>query len=195
MSKYENETLLELFIFETLELITQLENIALESEYGNAIGEKINEIFRIVHTIKSSASMMNFDNIASLSHSLEDVFYYIRENEPKNVNYSVLTDIVLRGADFIKNAINQFQAGHESIQDVSVIVREINEFLALLKNNDTPIYPQSGNAFSLNNEGLSKHMTIPEKTVLRPLYSLKTAVKWKTSVLLMFCTALKKLLK
>jgi len=156
MSKYENETLLELFIFETLELITQLENIALESEYGNAIGEKINEIFRIVHTIKSSASMMNFDNIASLSHSLEDVFYYIRENEPKNVNYSVLTDIVLRGADFIKNAINQFQAGHESIQDVSVIVREINEFLALLKNNDTPIYPQSGNAFSLNNEGLSK---------------------------------------
>lgn len=136
--------MLELFIFETFELISQLENIALTSEKGNAIENKINEIFRIVHTIKSSAAMMNFDNIASLSHSMEDVFYYIRENHPKNVDYSALTDIVLRSADFIKNEINQIQLGNEPNHEASlIIVQEINEFLSILKNNDNLVYQQT----------------------------------------------------
>jgi len=150
MNDLENEPMLDVFLFETFELISQLENIALTSEKGNAIEAKINEIFRIVHTIKSSAAMMNFESIASLSHSMEDVFYYIRENQPRNVDYSALTDIVLRGVDFIKNQVNQIQAGNEPNRDASIIVQEIREFLSSLKNDDNLICQQTKETLSIN---------------------------------------------
>ena len=40
----------------------------------------INEIFRIMHTIKGSSGVMMYDNIMKVSHKLEDIFYYLREN-------------------------------------------------------------------------------------------------------------------
>jgi two-component system chemotaxis sensor kinase CheA len=143
MKNLENEPMLEMFIFETLELITQLENIAINSEKTSTIESQVDEVFRIVHTVKGSAAMMNFENIASLSHSMEDAFYYIRENRPKNVDYSALTDIVLRAADFIKNEVNQIQAGRNPDNDASEIVQEINEFLSLLKDNDESDYRET----------------------------------------------------
>ncbi len=133
----QKDPLLELFVFETLEMISQLESIAINSEKANAIESQINEMFRIVHTIKSSAAMMNFGNIASLSHSLEDAFYHIRENRPKGVDYSILADVVLKSADFIKNEVDIIQSGGTEGQDASVIEREINEFLSLLENNES----------------------------------------------------------
>jgi len=140
---HENETLFEMFIFETLELISQLEEIALISEKGNSVKNRINELFRIVHTIKGSAAMMNYDNIVTLSHSLEDVFCYMRENRPINVNYSVLTDIILRSAGFIKNEVNQIQEGNVPYRDASFIVREIEQFLAAIKNDEKLITQES----------------------------------------------------
>ena len=134
MNSLERDPIIELFVFETLELLLQLENITLSSEEANAIESHINEVFRIVHTIKGSAAMMNFENIASLTHSLEDAFYHIRENRPENVDYSALTEVVLKSADFIKNEVNKIQSGSDLDNDVSVIVQEINEFLSLLKN-------------------------------------------------------------
>lgn len=148
----DNEPMLELFIFETLELISQLESIILNSEEANAIESEINEVFRTVHTIKGSAAMMNFENIASLSHSLEDAFYYIRENHPENVDYSVLADVVLRSTDFIKSEVNQIQFGSNPDNDVSAIVQEIKEFLFLLKNNNG-LQNQGTKSTSLNKQG------------------------------------------
>ncbi|HHY70765.1 MAG TPA: chemotaxis protein CheA [Thermoanaerobacterales bacterium] len=129
----ENDPMLDLFVFETLELLSQLENIILNSEKANTAEAHINEIFRIVHTIKGSASMMDFKNIALLSHLLEDAFHYMREKRPKIVDYSVLADIVLRSTDFIKNEVNKIQTGSNPDSDVSKIVQEIKEFISLLK--------------------------------------------------------------
>jgi two-component system chemotaxis sensor kinase CheA len=75
VSGFDKSSMLELFVFEILDLLSQLENVILNSEEKNAIEAQINEIFRIIHTIKGSASMMGYSNISSLSHSLEDAFY------------------------------------------------------------------------------------------------------------------------
>jgi two-component system chemotaxis sensor kinase CheA len=123
----------DLFVFETLELISQLESIILNSEKAKTTGAQINEVFRIVHTIKGSASMMNFKNIVSLSHFLEDAFSYLREEHPESVNYSTFADVVLRSADFIKNEVNKIQAGIDPDSDAFTIVREIKKVLSLLK--------------------------------------------------------------
>ncbi len=104
MSKnFENEPMLEIFIYETTQIIDQLEQVIMNGEKaGTLLDEDINEIFRYMHTIKGSAAMMLFNNIATVAHKMEDLFYFIREKGPKNLDYGPLLDKVLEGVDFIK---------------------------------------------------------------------------------------------
>ncbi len=96
------EPMLEMFIFETFEMIEQLQQLIIDSEKNKKIEtDAINEIFRIMHTIKGSSGMMMFDNIANISHTIEDLFYFIRESKPKKIDYSILTDLVLEGSDLL----------------------------------------------------------------------------------------------
>ncbi len=77
---YTSEPLLEMFIFETEQNIEQLEQIIIDSEDQRAYSsDSVNEIFRIMHTIKGSAAMMSFNEISSLAHKVEDMFYFIRD--------------------------------------------------------------------------------------------------------------------
>lgn len=136
MSNYDNEHMVELFVYETMDLVSQLEMMALSGEEGNDLEANINDIFRIMHTLKGSAAMMGYENLSSLSHALEDVFYYIRENHPGNIDYSTLTDIVLRCSDYIKNEINQIQSGNAPDRNPSELEQEIREFLSQLTSHD-----------------------------------------------------------
>ncbi|HCR39329.1 MAG TPA: chemotaxis protein CheA, partial [Lachnospiraceae bacterium] len=72
------------FLFESSQLIEQLEQAILSSDKDNCYtGAAINEIFRIMHTIKGSAAMMTFNEISELAHTVEDLFFYIREEKPQ----------------------------------------------------------------------------------------------------------------
>ena len=65
---------------------SHLENICLDSkDVGEFDDDHVNEIFRIMHTIKGASAVMMYQNIATLSHKLEDVFYYIRESQSENI--------------------------------------------------------------------------------------------------------------
>jgi len=125
--------MLDMFIFETLQLLEKLEQSVLSSEKDNGFESSINEIFRIMHTIKGSAAMMLFNNIATLAHSIEDLFYYLREKKPENVDYTKITDIVLGGLDFIKNEVNKIEEGKQADGDPAHQLGIIKEYLALLK--------------------------------------------------------------
>lgn len=51
-----NETLVEMFLFETSQLLEQLEQVILTSDLNKYYSEdNINEVFRIMHTIKGSS--------------------------------------------------------------------------------------------------------------------------------------------
>lgn len=128
-----NEPMLDLFVFETLQLIEQLEQSVLEGEKSNGIEVSINEIFRIMHTIKGSAAMMMFNGISSLAHSLEDLFFFIRENSPEEIDYTSLTDIVLEGIDFIKNEVDKIEKGRDCDGDSSELSKIIKEYLDRIK--------------------------------------------------------------
>lgn len=74
------ESMLEMYIFETNTLLEQLDEILLRTEDANVFSqEDINEIFRIMHTIKGSSAMMGFENLQHLAHKGEDMFFVIRE--------------------------------------------------------------------------------------------------------------------
>ena len=132
MSDFDRESMLEMFIFEMSQLIDQLEStiVQAESEYNS---DQINEIFRVMHTIKGSSAMMMFDNIAGVAHTIEDLFYYLREESPKNVDFRRLSDYVLNGADFVKAELAKIQEGKKADGDGSNLAKAIETFLAQLK--------------------------------------------------------------
>lgn len=131
---YTNEPMLDMFIFETSQLTTQLEQSILESEKESSISETaINEIFRIMHTIKGSSAMMMFHGITTLAHTTEDLFYFLREEKPKNVDYSALSDLVLESVDFIKIEVEKIKNGDNADGDADTLLELLKNFLSTLK--------------------------------------------------------------
>ncbi len=128
------DSMLELYIFETKNLLEQLEEILLISEKNlNISKEDIDEIFRIMHTIKGSSAMMMFQNVANLAHCIEDLFHYIRENDSTNLNCSSLCDIVFKSLDFIKTETIKIENGQVPEADENEMVLEIEDLLEKLK--------------------------------------------------------------
>lgn len=138
MSKLSHEPMLEMFIFESTQLLEQLEQIILSSEQSSSYSSQdVNEIFRIMHTIKGSSAMMLYNNISILAHSMEDLFFYIRENSPSRIDFTNLTDLILKGADFIKIELTKIEEGKYVNTDASTIIGEIQGFLANLKSENS----------------------------------------------------------
>lgn len=134
MSESSNEPMLEAYIFETSQFIDQLEALILNNENSNGYPEEdINEIFRIMHTIKGSSAMMLFNDISTLAHSMEDIFYFFREQSPENVDYSSLADLLFESIDFIKVELEKIKNGDEVDGKSDELINNNKEFLKNLK--------------------------------------------------------------
>lgn len=131
------EPMLEMYVFEANQLLEQLEDILLHSEKTSRLTkENINEIFRIMHTLKGSSAMMMFSNIASLSHSVEDLFYYIRENNPQRVDCTEICDLVFSSMDFIKRQICLIEEAKPAEEDEQSLADRIRQYLLKIKGTD-----------------------------------------------------------
>ena len=138
--QYTSDPLLDMFLFETTQLIEQLEQSVLESEQeGDYFSEgAINEIFRIMHTIKGSAAMMMFNNISMLAHTMEDIFFYLREDKPGVLDFSEILDLILNGVDFIKCEIDKIKNSKDADGDSSTLIHAMEQFLTELKEDNKP---------------------------------------------------------
>lgn len=133
---YTNEPMLEMFVFETSQQVEQLEIHILECEKENGFSqEAINDIFRIMHTIKGSAAMMMYHDISTLAHSIEDIFYYMREDKPKHLDYSSLSDLVLNSIDFIKIELEKIKNGDRVDGKSTRLSEEFRNYLNEIKGN------------------------------------------------------------
>lgn len=132
--EYTHEPMLEMYIFETDQMIEQLEKAILASEKMGCYDENtINEIFRIMHTIKGSSAMMLFNNIASLAHIIEDLFFYLREEKPVISDYCKISDLILESIDYIKVELVKIKNGDSVDGDTSIIIKSIKVFINQLK--------------------------------------------------------------
>lgn len=106
------EPMLEMFIYETTTLLEQLDEILLESEKSQDMTEEsINEIFRIMHTIKGSSAMMGLSGISELAHRVEDMFFLVREDPSKmhSANSGSIFDLLFQSSDFFKSEVSSIQ--------------------------------------------------------------------------------------
>lgn len=132
--EFNLEGMLDTYLFENQQLLEQLQDIVLDQKDAECFDEdSINEIFRTMHTIKGSSGIMMFDNVTAIAHKLEDVFYYLRESHPENVNHQELVAHVLQVADFIENEMEKIQDGNEVDGDPADIIAEIDSFLESIK--------------------------------------------------------------
>lgn len=129
-----NEQLLDMFLFETSQLLEQLEQSILNCEKDDRYTQDaINEIFRIMHTIKGSAAMMMFHDISALAHSIEDLFFFLREEKPDEVDCTALTDMVLEGVDFIKIEAEKIKNHDNADGKADELIGTMKSYLSALK--------------------------------------------------------------
>lgn len=129
-----NENMLEVFLFETTEFMEHLEECLLIIEKSKKITKKhIDEIFRIMHTTKSSAAMMQLGGISELTHKFEDLFYYIRENGIIDANIYDITQIGFMTIDFIRIELAKLENGQCLDGDSNNLKERIAVLLEIIK--------------------------------------------------------------
>lgn len=104
----DSSAMLEVYLAETHQLIEQLNIILLNSEDSHCLSvEDIQNIFRIMHTMKSSSAMMGLEGLSTLTHKMEDIFSIYRDYQ-RNIEiedktlYNLLFDVF----DFIEKELN-----------------------------------------------------------------------------------------
>lgn len=159
MSKFEAgmEAMVDMYIYETTTLLEQLDQILMKTESMNEFDdEDINEIFRIMHTIKGSSAMMGLQNMSSLAHAIEDMFFIIREDKPVIRQIKVLYEIVFSASDLLKAEIDLLQEDEYAAADFSDIIAKIELFARTLKvdaDEDAAILAESNSSGSSDEQG------------------------------------------
>lgn len=132
--EFNTDSMLSMFLYESYQGLEKLEGIILEKQDADCFDDSdINEIFRIMHTIKGSSAVLMYENIKTASHKLEDVFYYLRESHPENVPHRELVEKVLAVSDFITGELEKIKAGSDPDGDEKQLVADLDEFLGELK--------------------------------------------------------------
>jgi two-component system chemotaxis sensor kinase CheA len=124
------DSMLDVFLFETDDLLEHLDDILLACEKNKAFDQdSINEIFRIMHTIKGSSAMMQFNSLTVIAHKMEDLFSVVREKGVAQECIESLIDMMFRAGDFLKSETEKVRSGQPLTTDIGSLEQEINDFL------------------------------------------------------------------
>jgi two-component system chemotaxis sensor kinase CheA len=90
------------FLEESRELVAEAEQVILHFEHADsaASGDKINALFRHLHTIKGGAGLFRLNRITELTHAMESIVSKVRENE-MGLNENLIS-VLLLGIDKLK---------------------------------------------------------------------------------------------
>lgn len=109
----EDTEILEEFILETREHLSEIEPDLLEMEkLGEGVSpEIINRIFRAIHSTKGGASFLSFEALKNFSHVMENVLMQIRDGQTAATPKVV--DVLLRSVDVLRAMIDDVQASDQ----------------------------------------------------------------------------------
>jgi len=132
--------ILDMYIYETNTLLEQLESISLEAEKADTFSQdNVNEIFRIMHTIKGSSAMMEFDTLATIAHRIEDMFFIIREKTMDVVseqNRPELFELVFQSIDYFRGEVEKIEAEQPLSNDIDSFLSNINSLILKIKSDE-----------------------------------------------------------
>jgi two-component system, chemotaxis family, sensor kinase CheA len=111
---------LSMFLEESMDNLQSLNESLLQLEQDPGNIDKLNEIFRVAHTIKGMAATMGFSVMAELTHKMEDVLSRFREGELK-VTQRVVT-VLFECLDTLEVMVNNISEGNNEVVDIHEIM-------------------------------------------------------------------------
>ncbi|WP_340398608.1 chemotaxis protein CheA [Paenibacillus sp. FSL H8-0079] len=115
----------DIFIEELNDQLERMDQSLLALELSPSV-ELVQTLFRAAHTIKGSASTMDFRELSDLTHEVEYALEWVREKKPEMT--SELIDTLFRSLDAMKVLRDQYIRG-EAYEDFRAVVREIKELI------------------------------------------------------------------
>lgn len=119
---------LEMFIEESKEHLQSCSEHLLELEKNPSDLKIVGEIFRSAHTLKGMAATMGFEDLADLTHKMENILDAIR-NEKINVSTEIL-DVVFESVDHLEEMVYDIADGGDGKRDVQSTVEKLKRIEA-----------------------------------------------------------------
>lgn len=120
MSQY-----LEVFIDESREHLQTINEQLLELEKNPDDVSIVNEIFRSAHTLKGMSATMGFEDLANLTHQMENVLDAIRNG--KIAVTPELLDVIFRAVDDLEAMVVSISEGGDGKRDVTNVVAQLKQ--------------------------------------------------------------------
>ena len=109
-----------MFLEESMDNLQTLNEALLDLEQEPNNIDKLNQIFRVAHTIKGMAATMGFNSIAELTHKMEDVLSEFREGKLK-VTRNVVT-VLFDCLDTLEKMVSNIESGNNELIDFNEII-------------------------------------------------------------------------
>ncbi|MBD7964269.1 chemotaxis protein CheA [Fictibacillus norfolkensis] len=148
---------LDIFIEESKEHLQSINQQVLLLEKTPGELSIVNEIFRSAHTLKGMSATMGYEDLANLTHCMENVLDAIRNNK-LDVSSSVL-DVLFASLDHLEAMVVEISEGGSGKRDVAETVKELE---ALEKGE----VPQSMQAEANNEAGSLQDYDQYEKQII-----------------------------
>lgn len=116
---------IEIFLDESREHLQAVNDNILKLEKQPEELSLVNEIFRSAHTLKGMAATMGFEDIASLTHQMENVLDKIRNNEL--AVSTDLIDIIFQAIEYLEEMVSAISEGNDGKKDVSTLVAQLKQ--------------------------------------------------------------------
>lgn len=117
--------LLAQFLSESREQLQQISECLLALEQGTNAGENLNEVFRLVHTLKGASSLFAVNDLTAVLHAAEDVLSNLRA-QPHTCNRN-LTDLLLECLDLVNQSLDELEqsgiTGDQPLRSQGLITR------------------------------------------------------------------------
>lgn len=119
---------LEMFIEESKEHLQACSEHLLELEKNPEDLTIVGEIFRSAHTLKGMAATMGFEDLADLTHKMENILDAIRNSKIK-VNAEIL-DVVFESVDHLEEMVFDIADGGDGKRNVQATVEKLKRIEA-----------------------------------------------------------------
>ncbi|WP_100404947.1 chemotaxis protein CheA [Bacillus solitudinis] len=160
-----NSEYLDVFLDESQEHLQAINDNLLKLEQAPDDLSIVGEVFRSAHTLKGMAATMGFEDLAHLTHNMENVLDMIRNNKLHAT--SEVLDVVFAAVDDLEAMVTDIAASGSGKRDVSEVVGQLERIEkgeAVAKADDAKVKADSLSSF--DETLLYEHYDEFERTVL-----------------------------
>ncbi|VYU42256.1 chemotaxis protein CheA [Clostridium tertium] len=141
-----------MFLEESMDNLQTLNEALLDLEQEPDNIERLNQIFRVAHTIKGMSATMGFNNISELTHKMEDVLSEFRDGSLK-VTSEVVT-VLFDCLDTLEKMVSNIESGNDEEIEYKGIIEDLQKISDLPNNSiEKEIKPKENIEDSPNSNG------------------------------------------